>query len=141
MKRDELVQEIIEELARCQRAAVNPSEWNKIGLSHSQVGMLFMILHRKDANVKQISEHLGVTKSAITQLLEPLVNKGFIDRQTDPNDRRIVRFKLTDKGKKTIKEIHKQKFSGLRSALDSLSDNELEQLAALHRKAVQNISK
>jgi MarR family 2-MHQ and catechol resistance regulon transcriptional repressor len=141
MKRDELVQDIIETLARCQRASVNPSEWNKIGLSHSQVGMLFMILHRKDSNVKQIAEHLGVTKSAITQLLDPLVTKGFIDRQNDPDDRRIVRFSLSDKGKKTIKEIHKQKFSGLRSALDSLSDTELNQLASLHRKAVQNISK
>jgi DNA-binding MarR family transcriptional regulator len=46
-----------------------------------------------------------------------------------------VRFSLTDKGKKTIKEIHKLKFSGLRSALDNLSDKELEQLANLHIKA------
>jgi MarR family 2-MHQ and catechol resistance regulon transcriptional repressor len=141
MKRDELIQDIIETLARCQRASVNPSAWNKIGLSHSQVGMLFMILHRKDSNVKQIAEHLGVTKSAITQLLEPLVTKGFIERQNDPDDRRIVRFSLSDKGKKTLKEIHKQKFSGIRSGLDSLTIDELKTLAELHKKAAQNINK
>jgi MarR family 2-MHQ and catechol resistance regulon transcriptional repressor len=141
MKRDELIQEIIETLARCQKVSANPSFWQKIGLSHSQIGMLFMILHRENANVKQIAEHLGVTKSAITQLLDPLVTKGFIERQTDASDRRIVRFNLTDKGKKAIKEIHKQKFAGLRSALDSLSDSEIQQLTALHRKAAQNITK
>jgi DNA-binding MarR family transcriptional regulator len=137
MKRDELIQEIIETIHRCQRAAVNPSDWSKIGLSRSQVGMLFMIHHHSDANVKKISEHLGVTKSAITQLLDPLVTNGFLDRQNDVTDRRIVRFNLTGKGKKVLKEITKLKFSGLRTALDNLSDKELEQLAKLHIKALQ----
>jgi len=141
MKRDELVQEVIETIHRCQRAAVNPSDWRKIGLSHSQVGMLFMIHHHSDANVKKISEHLGVTKSAITQLLDPLVSNGFILRQTDTSDRRIVRFSLTDKGKKALKEINKLKFSGLRAALDNLSDSDLEKLANLHRKAAAKITK
>jgi DNA-binding MarR family transcriptional regulator len=130
MKRDELIQEIIETIHRCQRAAVNPSDWSKIGLSRSQVGMLFMIHHHSDANVKKISEHLGVTKSA-------LVTNGFLDRQNDVTDRRIVRFNLTGKGKKVLKEITKLKFSGLRTALDNLSDKELEQLAKLHIKALQ----
>jgi DNA-binding MarR family transcriptional regulator len=141
MKRDELVQEIIETLNRCQKAGANPTAWRKLGLSHSQVGMLFMVLHHSDANVKQISEYLGVTKSAITQLLDPLVANEFIERQNDPIDRRIVRLKITDKGKKAVKEIIKLKFSGLRAALDNLSDTELEQLAKLHRKAAKNISK
>jgi DNA-binding MarR family transcriptional regulator len=100
-----------------------------------------MILHHNDTNVKQIAEHLGVTKSAITQLLDPLVTKGFIERQNDPNDRRIVRFNLTIKGNQAIKDINKLKFSGLRSALDNLSDNEIEQLATLHKKAAQSIAK
>jgi DNA-binding MarR family transcriptional regulator len=119
-------------------AAVNPADWRKIGLSHSQIGMLFMIHHHREANVKKISEHLGVTKSAITQLLDPLVTNGFIERQNDVSDRRIVRFSLTGKGKKVLKEINKLKFSGLRSALDNLSDKELEQLAKLHQKASLN---
>jgi DNA-binding MarR family transcriptional regulator len=141
MKRDELVQEIIETINRCQRAGVNPTAWREIGLSHSQVGMLFMILHHNDTSVKEISEYLGVTKSAITQLLDPLVNKGFIERQNDPEDRRIVRLNLTAKGKKTIKEIHKLKSAGIRSALNNLSDKEIELLAGLHRKASQNFNK
>jgi DNA-binding MarR family transcriptional regulator len=140
MNRASLIQEIIENLTKCQKVA-SPSEWQKIGLSHSQVGMLFMILHHKNANVKQISEHLGVTKSAITQLLDPIVTKGFIERQTDPHDRRIVRFNLTDKGKAALKQVHQLKSAGTRSALDTLSDDELEQLARLHQKAAQNLNK
>jgi DNA-binding MarR family transcriptional regulator len=138
MKRDELIQEVIETLNRCQKAGANPAAWRKIGLSHSQVGMLFMIHHHSDANVKQIAENLGVTKSAITQLLDPLVTNGFLLRQNDSSDRRIVRFSLTDKGKKALKEINKLKFSGLRAALENLSDEDLQQLTKLHHKAAQN---
>jgi DNA-binding MarR family transcriptional regulator len=140
MNRASLVQDIIENLTKCQKAA-SPSDWRKIGLSHSQVGMLFMILHHKNANVKQISEYLGVTKSAITQLLDPMVSKGFIERQTDSHDRRIARFTLTDLGKKTLKQVHQLKSAGIRSALDTLSDEDLGQLARLHQKAAQNLSK
>jgi DNA-binding MarR family transcriptional regulator len=141
MKRDELVQEIIETLNRCQKAGANTSSWRDFGLSHSQAGVLFMIHHHSGANAKQISDYLGVTKSAITQLLDPLVVNDFIERQNDQQDRRIVRFNLTAKGKKALKEIHKLKYSGIRSALDNLSDHELEQLAKLHKKAAQNLTK
>jgi DNA-binding MarR family transcriptional regulator len=140
MDREDLIQGIIENLARCQKVPANLSAWQKIGLSHAQVGMLFMILHHSDANVKQISEYLGITKSAVTQLMEPLVNKGYVSRQNDARDRRIVRLNLTASGKKTLKEIGKAKFAGMRSALANLSDKDLEQLAKLHQKASGNIA-
>jgi len=140
MKRDELVQEVIESLARCQRPGAQPEVWRKLGLSHAQIGMLFLILHRRNANVKQIAEHLGVTKSAITQLLDPLVSKGFVIRQNDPSDRRIVRFNLTPEGRDMLKEVHKYKFASMRSALNTLSDEELEQLSKLCKKAMANLN-
>jgi DNA-binding MarR family transcriptional regulator len=140
MKRAELVQQIIESLARCQRVATPPSEWKEIGLSHAQVGVLFMIRHHDCANVKQLSEHLGVTKSAITQLVDPLVIKGFIERQADKEDRRIVRFTITEKGMQILKQISSLKFTNMRTALNTLSDEELQQLARLHKKAIENLN-
>jgi DNA-binding MarR family transcriptional regulator len=141
MNRDQTVQEIIEALTRCQRVRTASPAWRKIGLSHSQVGMLYMILHHKDANVKKISEQLGVTKSAITQLLEPMVNKGFIERKTDSIDRRVVRFSLSDKGKDALKEINKHKFANLRSAINTLSEQEIDDLSKIHRKINDNLDK
>jgi DNA-binding MarR family transcriptional regulator len=140
MKKDLLIQQIIEELARCQKAGATSSVWRKIGISHAQVGMLFITLHHKNANVKQISEHLGVTKSAVTQLLDPLVNNGFIKRQNDARDRRIVRMSLTKKGEQTLKEVNTNKFANLRNALKTLSEEEIAQLARLHKKAIDNLN-
>jgi DNA-binding MarR family transcriptional regulator len=137
MNREEITQEIIESITRCQRPT-NFVLWRKIGLSHAQVGMLFMLFHHQNASVKKISEHLGITKSAITQLMDPLVDKDLVLRQNDPKDRRVVQLSITAKGKKVLKEVNKLKFAGMRSALGSLSDPELEQLAGIYRKMAAN---
>ena len=140
MKREDLIQEIVESLARCQRLAA-PSAWKTLGLSHAQIGMLFMLFHHSEASVKQISEYLGVTKSAVTQLLDPLVDKKLVSRNNDPKDRRFVRLSLTADGLLLLKKLHKLKFAGLRTAIDSLNGKELTQLAALHRKMALSATK
>lgn len=136
MKKSDLIQEIIERLVRCQRPA-SPVDWQKFGLSHAQVGMLFMLSFHRDASVNQIAGYLGVSKSAVTQLVEPLVDKHMVARSQDPKDRRVARLCLSAKGKKTVREIGKLKSAGLRSALASLDTQELEHLALLLAKMTQ----
>ena len=140
MKREDLIQDVVESLSKCQRLAA-PSAWKTLGLSHAQIGMLFMLFHHSEATVKQISEYLGVTKSAVTQLLDPLVDKKLVNRTHDPKDRRFVRLGLTPSGLLLLKKLHGLKFAGIRSALDSLSGKELAQLADLHRKMALNTTR
>lgn len=138
MNREETIQEIVENLTRCQKMP-SAAGWQKIGLSRAQVSMLFMLFYHPDASVKQITEFLGVTKSAVTQLMDPLVQKELVSRQNDAGDRRIVRLSITAKGKKIIKEVNRLKFAGMRSALDTLSDKDLKQLADLYKKMTAKI--
>ena len=133
MNREDLIQEVVELMARCQRP-VNFSAWQKLGISHSQVGLLFMLSYHKRLQAKQIAEYLGISKSAVSQLADPLIKKGLLGRQIDPKDRRIAHLTLTTAGQKEIKKLHKLKYSGLRSRLDNLSTTELKQLANLARK-------
>lgn len=140
MKREELIQEIVESLTRCQRVP-GPTAWKAFGLSHAQIGMLFMLFHHREASVKQIAEFLGITKSAVTQLLDPLVDKDLVNRRSDPKDRRFVRLSLTPNGSGLLKKLNKLKFAGIRSALDSLNSGELSQLAVLHRKMARSVQK
>lgn len=130
MNKAKIAQEIIEHLSRCQRPA-GMSGWKKLGLSHAQVGMLFMLSYHQDASVNQIADFLGITKSAVTQLLEPLVDKSLVTRRSDPKDKRIARLSLSAKGKSQISKIAKLKSAGLRSALTSLDYKDLEQMRSL----------
>lgn len=133
MNKEELIQSIIEYLHKCQRPGLNAS-WKDFGLSHAQVGMLYLLHYHDGASVKQAADYLGVTKSAATQLLDPLAHKGLVSRNNDPLDRRVVRLQLTNKGKAVLKKLAKNKFAGLRAALENLTDAELKQLLKLNKK-------
>lgn len=133
MAKEDLIQEVVESLAKCQRPA-SFAGWQKIGLSHAQLGMLYMMSYHKRLQVKQIAEYLGVTKSAASQLIDPLTEKGLVSRQVDDRDRRVAHFSLTAKGDKMLKKMTKHKFAGLRARLAALDDKELKLLADLCRK-------
>jgi DNA-binding MarR family transcriptional regulator len=139
MPKEELIQSIIENLAKCQRPGLNAA-WKSLDLSQAQASVLYLLFYHEQASMKEVAEFLGISKSAVTQLLEPLVDKGFVKRQNDQNDRRIVRLNLTPKGSEVLKRLGKYKFAGLRSALENLSDQELEVLRKLHQKMADNLS-
>ena len=133
MKREVVIQEIVENLARCQRPA-SLSSWQKIGLSHAQVGLLFMLSYHQRLQAKQVALFLGVSNSAVSQLIDPLEEKRLIKREPDRQDRRIAYLSLSAKGNQLVKKLSRHKFAGFRSRLDSLSTGDLNQLAELSRK-------
>jgi len=46
----------------------------------------------------QLGRWLGVSKQAVSQLLDTLVLRGYVERSIDPVDRRRMRLMLTDRG-------------------------------------------
>lgn len=140
MDKAEKIQSIIESIGRLSRA-ISPIDWQKSGLSRAQVSMLYMLYYHRGASMKDLASHLDVTKSAITQILEPLVEKGYVNRQPSPKDRRTAVLALSPEGLKMVKLFNHQKMLGLRTALDTLNDKELEHLASLHQKMANNINK
>lgn len=139
MSREELIQQIVESLIKCQRLP-SPAVWEALDLSRAQVGMLFMLHHHSHTNVNQVAQFLGVTKSAASQLLDPLVSKNLVSRRHDDKDRRIVRLDLTEDGSELIKQLNRHKYAGIRSALDSLSSQDLKVMAELHQKINHKIN-
>lgn len=48
--------------------------------------------------ISDLSEHIGVTPSFITQLVTQMECEGLVERRMDPGDRRSVLVSLTDRG-------------------------------------------
>ena len=72
------------------------------GLSMSQVNALFHLKYKGPGTVSGIAEKLGVTNAATSQMLEGLVSRKFISRIEDPDDRRVKKISVTDKGLKFL---------------------------------------
>ena len=48
---------------------------------------------------RDLIRQLGVTKQAASQLIDTLVIRGYLERSTDPDDRRRITIELTDRGR------------------------------------------
>jgi DNA-binding MarR family transcriptional regulator len=49
-----------------------------------------------------LASELGVTKQAVSQLVEILVKQGYLERGPDPDDRRRVDLRLTKRGEQAV---------------------------------------
>jgi DNA-binding MarR family transcriptional regulator len=97
--------------------------------------VLFSIAHRKEGvSVKELAEDAGVTPGAITQFVDTLVEKRLVAREGDPNDRRVVRLKLTDRARNQFEQFRTEQLASMCSVFDVLSDEELRQLISLMTK-------
>ncbi len=97
------------------------------GFSMSMIGTLFHLNHRGHAGVSDLGQHLGVSSAAASQMLDRLVEEGVIERTEDPDDRRMKKISLTEKGCR----IYKESLSARMRWLDELEKNltEKEKLA------------
>src|SRR5439155_27016150 len=101
----------------------------EIVITPSQGFVLHFIAKNSSANVKTISEALHVTSSAATQLIDGLVEKGYLIRKNDPKDRRVSSLSLSEKAEKCFKEFKEQRLRKMMGLFDSLSDKELLEYA------------
>ena len=72
------------------------------GLSMPQFSILMQLHHRGNCAIGDIGERFDITNAAASQLVDKLVQSGFIKREEDPQDRRAKMLNLTDKGKDLI---------------------------------------
>ena len=105
------------------------------GLSRSMIGTLFHLSHRDHAGVTDLGDHLGVSSAAASQMLEHLVEEGLILRSEDPDDRRMKKITLTEKGTRVMKESVSARLGWIDALEESFSDLEKEQIT----KALQLI--
>lgn len=117
------------------------------GLSMPQLSILMQLHYRGVCGMSEVSERFEITPAAASQLVDKLVQSGFIRREEDPQDRRAKSLKLTDKGKQLIQEGIEQRYRWVESLAQTLTAEERtkvsEALAILTRasQAVEETSK
>jgi len=80
-----------------------------------------------------------VTSGAITNRLNRLVAKGFVTRETDPENRRSVIVTLTPQGLATVNDALVSHVENERALLAALDDDEQSQMIGLLRKFLEGL--
>ncbi|MGH2522298.1 MAG: MarR family winged helix-turn-helix transcriptional regulator [Anaerolineales bacterium] len=73
-------------------------------LTMPQISTLMRLSYHGPCGVSEVGSHLGVTNAAASQMVDKLVQQGYLERAEDPNDRRAKQLTLTPKGRALIQE-------------------------------------
>ena len=99
------------QLEQTPRYGLKPSEGKLLGR------LFFSLDHgKKNMRASDLSKLLGITPAGVTHLINPLEKNGYIERQPDPSDRRVVLIWLTERGKEIAQVLIldlSQKLAGL----------------------------
>ncbi len=72
-------------------------EFEKIGITYSQFKVLNWIWRYGELTQKEIHDFVNVKPSSLTTMINVLIKKGLVVRNTDPTDARIRRISATEK--------------------------------------------
>lgn len=97
-------------------------------LSFSQVNTLFRLYHHGPSSVNALADHLGITKAAVSQLLDPLIADGFVVRSEDLEDRRKKLIELTDAGRELVKKSMRTRHAWMEDLVKEFSVEEKERI-------------
>jgi len=78
--------------------------------------------------VGELAQRCGVADPTVSKMLRSLEHHGLIERQTDPENRRMVWVSLTAKGQGLVDEIQASFEQGLAQVLQGLSSEQLRDL-------------
>ncbi len=113
-----------------------PTVWDRVrdnlrGTATSQlnitVGQFHILRYVRYGNhtVGQLANARQISRSAVSQSVELLVEKGYIRRQERIGDRRYVRLELTDKGAKLLNTAYAENRKWIMNKLSTLTTEEL----------------
>lgn len=98
-------------------------------LSVSQFRVLAFLSRNPDASLSDVAEHSAITRATASSLVDRLVQRGLIDRQDDPAERRHIMLKLTLAGHDLLAEMRGSIRQTLAERLSELTPEEVQQVA------------
>jgi len=127
MDRAELTKEIIELQRRLNRdmRRYTLDAWMELNLTIPQLKSLFFIANWGSTNFTKLASALEVTPSNVTGIVDRLVEQGLVSRQENPEDRRMLMLRVTDKGEAIIANLRERRASHMSEILAQLSLEEL----------------
>ncbi len=102
--------------------------WAHLGLSMTQLRVLFILRAEEGLSAGALAERLSVTPSTLTRIMDRLVRNELVRREVDDGDRRLVRHYLSDSGLRIVEEMERTGRARMNQVFGRLSQDELQRL-------------
>jgi len=111
MTRKQSTEELIENILQLSDRAFKqllpmvPKEWLRLDVTMPQLKVMFLLFFSGPSRMSEIASALGVSLASATGVVDRLVERGVALRDGDPEDRRVVLCRLSDKGAELISSL------------------------------------
>lgn len=100
--------------------------WGALNITLPQLKALGLLATADEPlSGRRLAAQLGVGPSAVTPLVDRLVDHGYVRREEDPHDRRYTRLSLTDSGRELLRSMMAGRREMMADLLRQLSADEL----------------
>ncbi len=89
-----------------------------------QYRILAYLHHHGQDTMGGLAERHSVTMPTMTKIVAGLVDKGLVQREADPRDRRVVRLRLTETGDSLFMDLRARMEARLASLMAAMDDEE-----------------
>ena len=78
------------------------------GIPDSYRPVIMFLHHHPGFSQRSTAEFVGVTTSAINQIVKSMLEEGYLRKETDPSDKRSSKLYLTEKGSAVALRLHEK---------------------------------
>ena len=89
---------------------------------------LVVLKDKPGITMGELRERLFLACSTATDLIDRMEKNGYLERNRDPEDRRVIRLSITGKGKDIISQVINARRRYVESILAQLTQEEIDQL-------------
>ncbi|MGG6231836.1 MarR family winged helix-turn-helix transcriptional regulator [Tenacibaculum sp. SDUM215027] len=100
--------------------------------------LILLILESNDKTQTEIANLVFKDYASMTRIVKLMINKDYLIKTTDSLDKRKAKLEITKKGKEIIKKLKPVIQKNRETALNTVSDEELEQLYKTLKKITKN---
>jgi DNA-binding MarR family transcriptional regulator len=108
------------------------------GLMTSHGDILAALFEKKVLTMKEIASRIHRDKSTVTALINKLIKFGYVKKQSDHQDSRVVLVTLTEKGRDLQTDFDEISSTLLSTVYKGISDSEKKTVSAILNKIKQN---
>lgn len=98
------------------------------GLEAAEYRVLGSLMKTGHHPISEIGRKLYISKPYMTMLVDSLIGKGFIQREQDPKDRRVIRITITPRGKRHLRRAFEGYKAGVKELLTELKNEDVREL-------------
>lgn len=123
-------------ISRMESSGMRHMPMREYDLTLAQIGLLAFVARNPGGHIQNLAEGMDLTPPTVSVAVRKLEESGWLRREPDEQDRRASCIFLTARAAEAVQRVMQQRQQKMARLLDSLTDQEQEQLLNLLEKAI-----